>query len=222
MESYVNEKTGYRTTGVKLGDQLFTADKGFDYHAGRSVYKPNLDNYPEALAHQFAKREMSGESFKLDYQQLEKEYRQLKTDLNFSGKLTNTQIQQISNHLRLEYKFSAGMLNVTDKARLGSKTATVWLSDATLIKQFNSREGQDFDVDIYAMLPDLIYEPDIILKSDSNEALSKIYFFKYIAEHWHMVVVKHLKNYNELFAESFRITNEKELKKFRKQYKTIK
>ncbi len=36
-----------------------------------------------------------------------------------------------------------------------------------------------------------------------------------------MVVVKHLKNYNELFAESFRITNEKELKKFRKQYKTI-
>ncbi len=63
------------------------------------MYKPNLDNYPEALAHQFAKREMGGESFKLDYQQLEKEYRQLKTDLNFSGKLTNTQIQQISNHL---------------------------------------------------------------------------------------------------------------------------
>lgn len=61
LESYVNEKTGYRTTGVKLGDQLFTADKGFDYHAERSVYKPNLDNYPEALAHQFAKREMGTE-----------------------------------------------------------------------------------------------------------------------------------------------------------------
>ena len=39
-----------------------------------TFYRPNLDLYPEKLAHQFAKVEMSGEEFKLEYKRFENAY----------------------------------------------------------------------------------------------------------------------------------------------------
>lgn len=60
------------------GQKLKMADKGFDYNIGRMNYKPNLDLYPEPLAHQFAKVEMAGEEFKYYYEQYESEFKRLK------------------------------------------------------------------------------------------------------------------------------------------------
>ncbi len=59
------DKNGMRekNIGFKLPDgSVRVADKGFDYNIGRLSYRPNLDLYPEKLAHQFAKAEMSGGS----------------------------------------------------------------------------------------------------------------------------------------------------------------
>lgn len=199
MESYVNEKTGYRTTGVKLGDQLFTADKGFDYHAGRSVYKPNLDNYPEALAHQFAKREMGGESFKLDFAKFEREFIEGKKELGLTGKLSENQLKQIRNYLSLEYKFAAGVLNNETKKKLNSNVSTVWLSDDTLMKQFQSREDQNFGSDEYQKLPDILNLPEQIQESTK---LNHYLLYKTIKGKRYVAIIKVLKE--EVFLQSFR------------------
>lgn len=199
LESYVNKKTGYRTTGVKLGDQLFTADEGFDYHAGRSVYKPNLDNYPEALAHQFAKREMSGESFKLDFAKFEREFTAGKKALGLTGKLSENQLKQIRDHLSLEYKFAAGVLNNETKKKLNSNVSTVWLSDDTLMKQFQSREDQNFGSDEYQKLPDILNLPEQIQESTK---LNHYLLYKTIKGKRYVAIIKVLKE--EVFLQSFR------------------
>ncbi|WP_052122056.1 hypothetical protein [Gallibacterium anatis] len=184
---------------MKLGDQLFTADKGFDYHAGRSVYKPNLDNYPEALAHQFAKREMGGESFKLDFAKFEREFTAGKKALGLTGKLSENQLKQIRDHLSLEYKFAAGVLNNETKKKLNSNVSTVWLSDDTLMKQFQSREDQNFGSDEYQKLPDILNLPEQIQESTK---LNHYLLYKTIKGKRYVAIIKVLKE--EVFLQSFR------------------
>lgn len=205
LESYVNEKTGYRTTGVKLGDQLFTADKGFDYHAGRSVYKPNLDNYPEALAHQFAKREMGGESFKLDYQQFQRELEPYLPQLSeLSGTEKSDKLVEIRNHLRKEYKFTAGVLSKNTQEIMQTSLKTVWLSDDSLIKQIVNRESQNFTAEDYSVLPLITNDPDNIINTRDKhyQLLKQINGKKYT------IVLKVLTS--EIFVQSFRKLKDKE------------
>ncbi|MGY6773604.1 phage minor head protein [Gallibacterium sp. ZY190522] len=205
LESYVNEKTGYRTTGVKLGDQLFTADKGFDYHAGRSVYKPNLDNYPEALAHQFAKREMGGESFKLDYQQFQRELKPYLPQLSeLSGTEKSDKLVEIRNHLRKEYKFAAGVLSKNTQEIMQTSLKTVWLSDDSLIKQIVNRESQNFTAEDYSVLPLITNDPDNIINTRDKhyQLLKQINGKKYT------IVLKVLTS--EIFVQSFRKLKDKE------------
>ncbi|MFU2111227.1 phage head morphogenesis protein, partial [Glaesserella parasuis] len=97
--------------------------------------------YPEKLAHQFAKAEMNGAEFKLSYEKLARKVSEIKGD---KGKLTAEEMVRMRDHLTQNFKFAAGRLNLETQKQIGSKVATVWLSDDTLIKQFNSREGQDF------------------------------------------------------------------------------
>lgn len=210
LESYVNKKTGYRTTGVKLGDQLFTADKGFDYHAGRSVYKPNLDNYPEALAHQFAKREMGGESFKLDYQQFQRELKPYLPQLSeLSGTEKSDKLVEIRNHLRKEYKFTAGVLSKNTQEIMQTSLKTVWLSDDSLIKQIVNRESQDFTEEDYALLPEILYQPNKV--SISRDLHYNVY--KLLNNKRYLVVLKILNKEQEIFVQSMRLVNEKEWKR---------
>lgn len=72
-----------QTTGFLLADgRKLITDKGFDYNVGRLSYKPNLDLYPEKLAHQFAKVEMTGAEFKQAYALLEKQVSEIKAKLS--------------------------------------------------------------------------------------------------------------------------------------------
>lgn len=199
-EYKINQRETEKTTAFKVNeDKYVIADRGFDYNAGRIIYKPNLDQYPEKLAHQFAKREMRGEGFKWDFNQFESEFKQIKRALKLGDKLDANAVTAIRNQLRCEYKFAAGVLNAENKAHLGSQTATVWLSDDTLIKQLNSREGQNFSVEEYAVLPELIYQPDLI-----KEGRQKKHFelYKTIDGKSYIVVIKVLEK--EIFVQSFR------------------
>lgn len=199
-----------RTKAFKISDdRVVIADRGFDYNIGRQSYRPNLDDYPTALAHQFAKREMGGDSFKLDYQLLSKEVGKIKQTLKIKGKTDAEQFVAIRNQLSKEYKFSAGVLTPTNRTLLNSETATVWLSDDTLIKQFNSREGQHFGVAEYALLPDVINSPERIMQ-DNNTVYQ---FYKEIDGKRYVAVLKVLKKTNEIFMQSFRNANERQWKK---------
>ncbi|MDA3978479.1 phage minor head protein [Gallibacterium sp. AGMB14963] len=211
LEEYINEKTDYRTTGVKVGDRVFIADKGFDYHAGRSVYKPNLDRYPEQLAHQFAKREMSGESFKLDYQQLQRELTPYLAQL---AKLTGTdksnKLVEVRNLLRKEYKFAAGVLSETTQEIMQTPLKTVWLSDDSLIKQIVNRESQAFTADDYAILPDILYQPTKVVEDNIQDNYR---FYHNVNGKKMVIVIKVLRKTNEIFLQSFRQVSEKQWKK---------
>ncbi|MDO9975161.1 phage minor head protein [Glaesserella parasuis] len=191
------------TIGFKLPDgTVRVADKGFDYNVGRLSYKPNLDLYPEKLAHQFAKAEMVGGEFKLSYEKLARKVSEIKGD---KGKLTAEEMVRMRDHLTQNFKFAAGRLNLETQKQIGSKVATVWLSDDTLIKQFNSREGQDFGVDEYAKLPDLIHYPQYLFRAkDFADRFT-------LVSNGSMLVMKVLSN--EIFILSYRKIKDKELKK---------
>lgn len=211
-----------QTTGFLLADgRKLITDKGFDYNVGRLSYKPNLDLYPEKLAHQFAKVEMTGAEFRWSYQQIEKAFTELKQAQGIEKKLTSDQMIAVRDNLTRNLKFAAGRLSQTDQSVLNVKTATVWLSDDTLIKQFNSREGQDFGLDEYALLPDLVFSADLVSLQVQDEKINKLFFYKKFEEKWYLVVIKEILNSNELFAESFRISDEKDIRKKLKKQKVV-
>ncbi|HIF5498273.1 TPA: phage minor head protein [Pasteurella multocida] len=203
------DKLGNRekTIGFKLLDgTVRVTDKGFDYNVGRLNYKPNLDLYPEKLAHQFAKAEMRGGEFVHDFNLLAKQVAEIKQSSSHEGKkLTAEQMLHVRDGLAKNFRFAAGILSAENKGLMKANTGTVWLSDDTLIKQFNSRDGQNFGVDEYADLPDLIHAPEYLLQA-------KDYQDRYtFIRQGKMLVVKLLPK--EIFVLSFRRIKDKELKK---------
>lgn len=188
------------TTAFSLGNgRKLVADRGFDYNVGRTVYKPNLDNYPQALAYQFTKVEMQGGEFAVAYEQIEQAIIDVKQG---AGKLKEKEMVAVRNQLSRNFLFAAGVIDKTTQQLIKSNTTTVWLSDDTLIKQINSRIGQKFGVDKYGLLPDIIKSPDEILMSKSPKHFE---FYKNFNGIRYMVVVKVLEN--ELFVQSFRMAN---------------
>lgn len=217
---YNKKGDSYPTMAFKAPDgRLHTTDRGFDYNAGRMNYRPNLDNYDRGLAHQFAKAEMSGAEFKASFKQLEQEFGELKGRLNIEGKPDKSQQIQMRNMLSRQLKFAAGVLSADTQKQAGISRRTVWLSDDTLIKQMDSRKGQDFDVAVYGNLPDLYHDPDAVF---ADEKTGKFYFAKKINQTWFVAVTKHLHIRQELFLESFRRANEKEILNMSGKYTKVK
>ena len=203
----------YPTIAYKAPDgKLHTTDKGFAYNVGRMNYRPDLDQYDRALAHEFAKAEMRGAEFQAAFKQLNAEFYQVKARLGFEGKLDDGQLRDIRNRLSRQLKFAVGVLTPEIQAATGIQKATVWLSDDTLVKQVNSRERQNFDVEKYAVLPNLIGQPDMIFV---DEKTGKYFFAKKINQDWFWTVFKYLRQKEEIFLESFRRTDENALQKLK-------
>lgn len=196
-----------KTVGFKLPDgSVRMTDKGFDYNVGRLSYRPNLDLYPEKVAHQFAKAEMTGGEFRQAYQRFSQKFDDFKANLG-DKKLTADQMVNVRNQLNMNFKFAAGVLSDEYKRLIKSNTATVWLSDDTLIKQFNSRDGQDFGASEYKILPEIINNPDKVIFD------KKIEFYKKIGGARYVAILKHLIDENEIFIVSFRNVAEKDWRK---------
>lgn len=202
-----NDNSGNKTTGFKLfDDRVVVTDKGFDYNIGKQSYRPNLDLYPEALAHQFAKREMASGEFQWAFSEMEKALTKLKADKGLTGKLTAEQMLAFRNKMSRNFKFTAGVLSQETKQALQANTATVWLSDDTLIKQVNSREGQDFGLDVYADLPEILNSPERVISGKDYHYS----FYKQVKGKKLMAVLKVLGNEREIFLQSFRLLGDKE------------
>lgn len=199
------------TTGYKLPNgTIIQADRGFDYNVGRVSYRPNLDNYPTPLAYQFTKREMAGDSFKLDYLQFQQEIPPFLTELqSLTGEQKTQRLVQVRNQLRREYKFAAGVLSEQSKQQIGTNLSTVWLSDDSLIKQIINRDSQHFTAEEYGLLPDILYRPDKIVEDkDLHYRLYK----EIDGKKW-VAVIKVLNREKELFMQSMRLASEKQWKR---------
>ncbi|UOO81177.1 minor capsid protein [Uruburuella testudinis] len=211
---YNKKGDSYPTMAYKAPDgSLHTTDRSFDYNAGRMNYRPDLDKYDRALAHQFAKAEMGGAEFRATFRQFEKEFDEVKSRLKIEGKPTKDEQIAIRNKLSRQVKFAAGVLSVGVQKQTGLKRATVWLSDDTLIKQVDSREGQMFEVDEYKKLPTLFNQPDLIFRDGKN-----LIFVK----DTEMAVIKYLYDENELFLQSFRRIGKDEIRNLMKKKEIVK
>ena len=194
-----------------------TTDRGFDYNAGRMNYRPNLESYDRNLAHRFAQAEMTGTEFKTAYKQLEKEFYEVKGRLNITGRPDKEQKTGIRNALSRQLKFAAGVLSEQTQELTGIKRRTVWLSDDTLIKQIDSREGQGFGSDKYAALPDLIREPEHVMRNGRELLLTGRLNGAVL-----LAVLKYVEEADEIYLQSYRISNEAEIKKWMKKKKVLK
>lgn len=192
-----------KTVGFKLADgSVRIADNGFDYNVGRINYKPNLDLYPEKLAHQFAKVEMTGVEFLQDYKKLSSviepklpEYQGLKKRSERESFL-----EKLRNMNSRNSKFAAGILSEETRETLETNLKTVWLSDDTLVKQIAHHASQ-FPVEVYELLPDVLFAPDRLKKP--NKA-SHFELYKVIDGKEYMAVIKILEQIEEIYLQSFR------------------
>ena len=197
------------TVGFKLPDgSIRVADKGFDYNIGRLTYKLNLDLYPEKLAHQFAKAEMSGKEFSIKYKQLESEYWKYREKIGYQEHkaLSSSELITFANEQTLNFKFAAGSLTLEDQKIIGLKTGTIWFSDESAMKQINSRFGDNkFTFESYALIPDVFNAPDHIRRENNNT----YHFIK--GNLLGVFKVINLEDVDELFLVSARTIEEKEI-----------
>lgn len=214
----INKAGVYKTKAYKAPDgTLITADKGFNYNAGRMNYKPDLDLYDRKLAHEFAKSDMTGAEFKSNLKQLYEEFNTIKKRHGIEDKINHSDKLMVRNTLSRNLKFAAGVLSDENQKLIQCQRACVWLSDDTLIKQVDSRAGQNFD-QFYADLPDVINQPDQIFTEGDN----KFILMRRKENQLLMTVIKYLQKPNELFVQSYRLANDKELIKFTKKSKVLK
>lgn len=215
---YNKKGDSYPTIAYKAPDgSLHTTDRGFGYNAGRMNYRPNLDQYDRGLAHEFAKAEMGGAEFKAVFKQLSEEFYEVKGRLKIDGKPDNAEKIDIRNKLSRQVKFAAGVLSKEVQQRMGLKRATVWLSDDTLIKQVDSREGQGFAEDYYAFLPEFLANPDHIIR-DGRELI----FTTQRNQEYLWAVLKYIDDVEEVYLQSYRISNEKEIRKLMEKKEVLK
>lgn len=215
---YNKKGDSYPTIAYKAPDgSLHTTDRGFGYNAGRMNYRPNLDQYDRGLAHEFAKAEMGGAEFKAVFKQLLEEFYEVKGRLKIDGKPDNAEKIDIRNKLSRQVKFAAGVLSKEVQQRTGLKRATVWLSDDTLIKQVDSREGQGFAEDYYAFLPEFLANPDHIIR-DGRELI----FTTQRNQEYLWAVLKYIDDVEEVYLQSYRISNEKEIRKLMEKKEVLK
>lgn len=215
---YNKKGDSYPTIAYKAPDgSLHTTDRGFGYNAGRMNYRPNLDQYDRGLAHEFAKAEMGGAEFKAVFKQLSEEFYEVKGRLKIDGKPDNAEKIDIRNKLSRQVKFAAGVLNKEVQQRTGLKRATVWLSDDTLIKQVDSREGQGFAEDYYAFLPEFLANPDHIIRDGRELIFTTQHNQEYL---W--AVLKYIDDVEEVYLQSYRISNEKEIRKLMEKKEVLK
>lgn len=215
---YNKKGDSYPTIAYKAPDgSLHTTDRGFGYNAGRMNYRPNLDQYDRGLAHEFAKAEMGGAEFKAVFKQLSEEFYEVKGRLKIDGKPDNAEKIDIRNKLSRQVKFAAGVLSKEVQQRTGLKRATVWLSDDTLIKQVDSRKGQGFAEDYYAFLPEFLANPDHIIR-DGRELI----FTTQRNQEYLWAVLKYIDDVEEVYLQSYRISNEKEIRKLMEKKEVLK
>lgn len=186
-----------------------TTDRGFDYNAGRMNYRPDLDRYDRALAHEFAKAEMKGAEFRAAFNRIESDQAHIRQRLGI-GEPNVEQKIQLQHMMSHRLRFAAGVLSEEVRQLAAYQTATVWLSDDTLNKQFASRAKNKapFDLTFYERLPDILHNPDYVVRNDKDDWFIQISDGKVL-----IAVLKYLDDLGELFVVSYREGQQKSLMK---------
>lgn len=109
--------------------------------------------------------------------------------------------------LSVGIKWVVATLSAERQQQFNAKTATVWLSDDTLVKQIKHRQGQPIGMADYAMVEDVINNADAHRVDNEHN----IVFFR-LRGAWYKAAVKTTQDKKELYLLSFRRARDSEVK----------
>lgn len=195
--------------------QAFAPDPGFSYNPGRAGFQPELDKYSPEVARQYVQGVLTGPDFMRSYSRL-----QAAVEVRLA-KEAKPDLAAVRNELRPRLvggqRYPVAVLDDAYRSLLGSKTRVVQLSDETLLKQLLNRTGQDIGLRDYWRVQDVLQSASTIIRDGATHLL----FFK-VAEKTYVAVVKATSDGQELFLQSFRLSDEKDLEKLKRKGDVLK
>lgn len=206
-----------KVTTFKTPDMphAFSPDAGFNYNAGRSGFQPELDRYQPTVARQYVQGVLTGPEFRQTYARIQSAATvRIAADAN--PDLVKIR-QELQPRMVGGQRFPVGILDDDHRDLLGSKTRVVQLSDETLLKQLINRTGQDIGLADYWRVQDVLQAATTIILDGATHLL----FFKSM-EKTYVAVVKSTTDGKELFLQSFRLSDEKDLMKLKRKGKVLK
>lgn len=209
-----NDKSkGTVKVGVyKGGKTTVETGKGWAYNKGEAAFNPNYEKYDYKVLRKYVQGVLTGPEFLNTYSNIE----ELVKKFDKRGK-TNDQIRnELRDSVVKKKNFPVAVLDTENRKLLGTQKQTVFLSDDTLLKQVINREGQNFNASDYLNLQKVIEAPDSILDQNGN----KLLFIKQ-KNKYYLAVIKATMDKSELFVDSFRSTNQKDIEKLKRKWKEV-
>lgn len=176
--------------------KYFAPDPGFNFNAGRVSFQPELDRYEPKVASAYVHGELTGPAFAQWYSGLEGKVA--------AGVADGRTLGDLRYLLAVGQRYPVAVLGADERALLGAKTQTVWLSDDTLVKQLVSREGQGIGLEDYWRVQPTIEAAQLLIRDGDTSLV----FVRQAGRMYH-AVVKATKSGNALFLTSFRLSSEK-------------
>lgn len=182
--------------------QRMTPSPGWNYNPGRAGFQPDLDRYDYDIARQYVEGSLTGPAFARGVQRMEDAAAELARRL---GRVP-TRAEQIAAEREWARgeKWAVAILDAPLVALFDARTQVVALSDATMLKQAISRQGQDFSLSDYWKVQRVIEHAQVLVRTGGEESVA----FIQSGDEWWQAVVKVTRNREELYLTSFRRTNQ--------------
>lgn len=172
-------------------------DPGFNYNPGRARFQPQLDQYEPHVARAYVQGVLTGPEFKMSYNAAQK----LASD---NAHLPLMDIRRMAG----QTKYPVAVLPAELVQAVGAKTAVVQLSEDTLVKQAVKRTGQDFGLEDYWRVQEVLEKADVVVQ----EGDLHLSFFQAQGV-WYQAVVKVTQDKSELFLQTFHRANLKDVER---------
>ena len=180
-------------------------------------WQPDLDRYDYDLARWYVGETLQGPAFERTWRGIEERVARFMASPAASGLAPTRIIGRMEEELAKGVRYPVAVLDPASRGILGVQTQTVYLSDATLVKQAVSRKGQDLDFADYWRAQRIIEQATVVIQ-EQDEVLA----FARSEDVWFVAIVKRTRDGRELFLTSFRRANLKSLAQQLRRGKVLK
>lgn len=216
----VIERPAWRYTAPD--GRSMTPSPGWNYNPGRAAFQPDLDRYDYDLARQYVEGSLTGPAFARRWEKWDVRVAELRAATpGISDQGLRSILQREADPLLY---WPVAILGAADRRRLGTQTQVARLSDWTMAKQAMSRTGQDFGVSSYWRVQPTIESALAVLR-DRKPTGTQVYLFYGEGRDIYVAVLKPTKNpvtgADELYLDSFRRSNARELERARRRFEVV-
>lgn len=216
----VIQRPGTRFTATD--GKSMTPAPGWNYNVGRAAFMPELDRYDYDIARQFVEGTLTGPAFARRWAQWDARVAEVRAA---HPGIDNEAIREMfKREADPRQYWPVAILSAADRQLLGVQTQVARLSDWTLAKQAVSRGGQNFGVaDFWRVQPTIEAASTVVLDHKPTGAV--VYLFYGTAPDLYVAVLKPVRNpaagADEVYLDSFRRSNERELRRARQRYDVV-